>query len=101
MGFLDSTYMEVSIRGWCCLQMFCTWPVTQLQAPASSCHTGRGAFVIAFPLPLRGGTALLCWKDPAAWEPSRDTHEYKVLWSLSSSEEEAENSPSLVSCNTA
>lgn len=61
--------------------MCCTWPVTQLPAPASSCHAGRGALATASPLPLREGTVLLCWKDPAAWEPSRDTHEYKVLWS--------------------
>lgn len=60
----------------------------------------RGDFATASPLALRGGTVLLCWKDSAAWEPSRHTHESKVLWSLSSSSKEAENSLSLVSCNT-
>lgn len=43
---------------------------------------------------------LLCREDPAAWEPSRDTHESKVLRSLSSSKE-SESSLSLAPCNTA
>lgn len=61
LEFLNPIYMEVSFRGWCCLQMFCTRPVIQLLGPASSCHTGKRGFCHCLPTatPGRNSVAVL------------------------------------------